>query len=204
MHTPIQVTDMLTAWICITGHSYIYFQQLPHSACIGPPKPLCVIMYECGVNSIVKMITKTDLVKLFRMRVKRQRGERGRATGRVCWGAVTVSNRGMWWVSSYLEPMRTVVVWKDVCGNGNAVCVCVCHVQRKSWKRRFFTLDDNAVSYFKSEMVRRTPLPPSICQFFFLRPCVEFCVPVSQDKEPLRSIPLRDIHKVHECLVKSG
>lgn len=128
---------------------------------------VCNNVAECGVNSIVKMITKTDLVKLFRMRVKRQRGERGRATGRVCWGAVTVSNRGMWWVSSYLEPMRTVVVWKDVCGNGNAVCVCVCHVQRKSWKRRFFTLDDNAVSYFKSEMVRRTPLPPSICQFFF-------------------------------------
>ncbi|XP_065821975.1 pleckstrin homology domain-containing family A member 2 isoform X2 [Labrus bergylta] len=47
---------------------------------------------------------------------------------------------------------------------------------RKSWKRRFFTLDDNAVSYYKSET----------------------------DKDPLRAIPLRDIQKVHECLVKSG
>ncbi|XP_029367461.1 pleckstrin homology domain-containing family A member 2 [Echeneis naucrates] len=47
---------------------------------------------------------------------------------------------------------------------------------RKSWKRRFFTLDDNTVSYYKSEM----------------------------DKEPLRAIPLKDIQKVHECLVKSG
>uniref|UniRef100_A0A8C4HG11 PH domain-containing protein n=1 Tax=Dicentrarchus labrax TaxID=13489 RepID=A0A8C4HG11_DICLA len=47
---------------------------------------------------------------------------------------------------------------------------------RKSWKRRFFTLDDNAVSYYKSDM----------------------------DKDPLRAIPLRDIQKVHECLVKSG
>ncbi|XP_061674445.1 pleckstrin homology domain-containing family A member 2 [Syngnathoides biaculeatus] len=47
---------------------------------------------------------------------------------------------------------------------------------RKSWKRRFFTLDNNAVSYYKSET----------------------------DKEPLRAIPLRDIQKVHECLVKSG
>ncbi|XP_017269117.1 pleckstrin homology domain-containing family A member 2 [Kryptolebias marmoratus] len=47
---------------------------------------------------------------------------------------------------------------------------------RKSWKRRFFTLDDNAVSYYKSET----------------------------DKEPLRAILLRDIQKVHECLVKSG
>ncbi|XP_037536381.1 pleckstrin homology domain-containing family A member 2 [Nematolebias whitei] len=47
---------------------------------------------------------------------------------------------------------------------------------RKSWKRRFFTLDDNAVSYYKSET----------------------------DKEPLRAVLLRDIQKVHECLVKSG
>ncbi|XP_064825535.1 pleckstrin homology domain-containing family A member 2-like isoform X3 [Oncorhynchus masou masou] len=47
---------------------------------------------------------------------------------------------------------------------------------RKSWKRRFFTLDHNAVSYYKCEM----------------------------DKEPLRTVPLRDIQKVHECLVKSG
>ncbi|XP_038558641.1 pleckstrin homology domain-containing family A member 2 [Micropterus salmoides] len=47
---------------------------------------------------------------------------------------------------------------------------------RKSWKRRFFTLDNIAVSYYKSEM----------------------------DKEPLRAVPLRDIQKVHECLVKSG
>ncbi|XP_013869878.1 pleckstrin homology domain-containing family A member 2 isoform X2 [Austrofundulus limnaeus] len=47
---------------------------------------------------------------------------------------------------------------------------------RKSWKRRFFTLDDKAVSYYKSEA----------------------------DKEPLRAVSLRDIQKVHECLVKSG
>ncbi|KAM4578428.1 pleckstrin homology domain-containing family A member 2 [Fundulus diaphanus] len=47
---------------------------------------------------------------------------------------------------------------------------------RKSWKRRFFTLDDNTVSYYKTDT----------------------------DKEPLRGILLRDIQKVHECLVKSG
>lgn len=35
-------------------------------------------------------------------------------------------------------------------------CVCARVFQRKSWKRRFFTLDDNAVSYYKSEMVRQT------------------------------------------------
>ncbi|KAL4635970.1 pleckstrin homology domain-containing family A member 2 [Arapaima gigas] len=47
---------------------------------------------------------------------------------------------------------------------------------RKSWKRRFFTLDDSSVSYYKCDT----------------------------DKEPLRAIPLKDIQKVHECLVKSG
>uniref|UniRef100_A0A8C7LBB1 Pleckstrin homology domain containing A2 n=1 Tax=Oncorhynchus kisutch TaxID=8019 RepID=A0A8C7LBB1_ONCKI len=45
---------------------------------------------------------------------------------------------------------------------------------RKSWKRRFFMLDNNSVSYYKCET------------------------------EPLRAVLLRDIQKVHECLVKSG
>ncbi|XP_026865818.2 pleckstrin homology domain-containing family A member 2 [Electrophorus electricus] len=47
---------------------------------------------------------------------------------------------------------------------------------RKSWKRRFFILDEQHVSYYKNET----------------------------DKDALRSIRLRDIQKVHECLVKSG
>ncbi|XP_077161648.1 pleckstrin homology domain-containing family A member 2 isoform X1 [Paroedura picta] len=47
---------------------------------------------------------------------------------------------------------------------------------RKSWKRRYFTLDNISISYFKCE----------------------------QDKEPLRSILLKDVQKTHECLVKSG
>uniref|UniRef100_A0A3P8NCV2 PH domain-containing protein n=1 Tax=Astatotilapia calliptera TaxID=8154 RepID=A0A3P8NCV2_ASTCA len=60
----------------------------------------------------------------------------------------------------------------------NAVCgYCVKQGNvRKSWKRRFFTLDDNAVNYYKTE----------------------------SEKDFIRSIPLRDIQKVHECLVKSG
>ncbi|XP_026718834.1 pleckstrin homology domain-containing family A member 2 [Athene cunicularia] len=49
-------------------------------------------------------------------------------------------------------------------------------VQRKSWKRRFFVLDEFSISYYKCE----------------------------QDKEPLRSILLKDVCKSHECLVKSG
>lgn len=47
---------------------------------------------------------------------------------------------------------------------------------RKSWKRRFFSLDEFSISYYKCE----------------------------QDKEPLRSILLKDVVKTHECLVKSG
>lgn len=86
----------------------------------------------------------------------------------------------------------------------------MCVYQRKSWKRRFFTLDDNAVSYYKSEMVRRQ----TVCIYPLLVPPVddcglgrrmpELCLRMSQDKEPLRAVPLRDIQKVHECLVKSG
>ncbi|XP_041124331.1 pleckstrin homology domain-containing family A member 1-like isoform X1 [Polyodon spathula] len=41
----------------------------------------------------------------------------------------------------------------------------------KNWKRRYFLLDENSVSYFKSEL----------------------------DKEPLRTIPLKEVHKVQEC-----
>lgn len=47
---------------------------------------------------------------------------------------------------------------------------------RKNWKRRYFVLDDYSISYFKCE----------------------------KDREPLRSILLRDVQKTHECLVKSG
>ncbi|XP_045142647.1 pleckstrin homology domain-containing family A member 2 isoform X2 [Echinops telfairi] len=48
--------------------------------------------------------------------------------------------------------------------------------QRKSWKRRFFALDSFTICYFKCE----------------------------QDREPLRTISLKDVLKTHECLVKSG
>ncbi|KAM8917386.1 pleckstrin homology domain-containing family A member 1-like isoform 1-T1 [Spinachia spinachia] len=41
----------------------------------------------------------------------------------------------------------------------------------KNWKRRYFLLEENAVSYFKSDL----------------------------DREPLRVIPLKEVHKVQEC-----
>ncbi|CAL8258825.1 unnamed protein product [Arctogadus glacialis] len=41
----------------------------------------------------------------------------------------------------------------------------------KNWKRRYFMLDENAVSYFKSDL----------------------------DREPLKVIPLKEVHKVQEC-----
>lgn len=55
----------------------------------------------------------------------------------------------------------------------------------------------------------RTPPSPHVFPFllavvFSHLPASESPKLVSQDKEPLRSIPLRDIQKVHECLVKSG
>lgn len=41
----------------------------------------------------------------------------------------------------------------------------------KNWKRRYFMLDDNNISYFKSDL----------------------------DREPLRMIPLKEVNKVQEC-----
>ncbi|XP_036429064.1 pleckstrin homology domain-containing family A member 1 isoform X1 [Colossoma macropomum] len=41
----------------------------------------------------------------------------------------------------------------------------------KNWKRRYFMLDDNTISYFKSDL----------------------------DREPLRMIPLKEVNKVQEC-----
>ncbi|XP_055102728.1 pleckstrin homology domain-containing family A member 1 isoform X10 [Hylobates moloch] len=41
----------------------------------------------------------------------------------------------------------------------------------KNWKRRYFQLDENTIGYFKSEL----------------------------EKEPLRVIPLKEVHKVQEC-----
>ncbi|XP_076844029.1 pleckstrin homology domain-containing family A member 1 isoform X2 [Brachyhypopomus gauderio] len=41
----------------------------------------------------------------------------------------------------------------------------------KNWKRRYFMLDDNAISYFKSDL----------------------------EREPLRVIPLKEVNKVQEC-----
>ncbi|KAJ8365566.1 hypothetical protein SKAU_G00143970 [Synaphobranchus kaupii] len=41
----------------------------------------------------------------------------------------------------------------------------------KNWKRRYFILDENSVSYFKTD----------------------------QEKDPLRTIPLKEVHKVQEC-----
>uniref|UniRef100_A0AAR2LTT2 PH domain-containing protein n=1 Tax=Pygocentrus nattereri TaxID=42514 RepID=A0AAR2LTT2_PYGNA len=43
--------------------------------------------------------------------------------------------------------------------------------QMKNWKRRYFMLDDNTISYFKSDL----------------------------DREPLRVIPLKEVNKVQEC-----
>ncbi|XP_026100824.1 pleckstrin homology domain-containing family A member 2-like [Carassius auratus] len=76
-------------------------------------------------------------------------------------------------LGSHISLRRSQSVHPNIVRSG--YCVKQGNV-RKSWKRRFFILDDQTVSYYKSEM----------------------------DKEPLRSIRLRDVLKVNECLVKSG
>ncbi|NWI19661.1 PKHA2 protein, partial [Crypturellus soui] len=70
---------------------------------------------------------------------------------------------------------------------------------RKSWKRRYFVLDEFSISYFKCEQVSgpRGRLPRRRGQQEEPRSS-------PQDKEPLRSILLKDVCKTHECLVKSG
>ncbi|XP_078500076.1 pleckstrin homology domain-containing family A member 1 isoform X3 [Lissotriton helveticus] len=58
--------------------------------------------------------------------------------------------------------------------NGSVIKAGYCVKQgalRKNWKRRYFQLDDNLISYFKT----------------------------STDKDPLRSIPLKEVQKVQEC-----
>uniref|UniRef100_A0A4W4H090 PH domain-containing protein n=1 Tax=Electrophorus electricus TaxID=8005 RepID=A0A4W4H090_ELEEL len=67
----------------------------------------------------------------------------------------------------YLCSLRPNVVRSGYCVKQGNV--------RKSWKRRFFILDEQHVSYYKNET----------------------------DKDALRSIRLRDIQKVHECLLLS-
>ncbi|XP_035764675.1 uncharacterized protein LOC102790756 [Neolamprologus brichardi] len=60
------------------------------------------------------------------------------------------------------------------------VCSCIYESARrntgelrlmKNWKRRYFVLDENSLNYYKTDM----------------------------EREPLRAIPLKEIHKVQEC-----
>uniref|UniRef100_A0A3Q4NBH7 Pleckstrin homology domain containing, family A (phosphoinositide binding specific) member 1b n=1 Tax=Neolamprologus brichardi TaxID=32507 RepID=A0A3Q4NBH7_NEOBR len=50
------------------------------------------------------------------------------------------------------------------------VCSCI-YESMKNWKRRYFVLDENSLNYYKTDM----------------------------EREPLRAIPLKEIHKVQEC-----
>lgn len=67
----------------------------------------------------------------------------------------------------------TLYQWPHV-GINNLLMETViwCLFQRKSWKRRFFTLDDNAVSYYKSEMVRSKTLVYAFWWMTSLSACV--------------------------------
>ncbi|NXD16576.1 PKHA2 protein, partial [Nothocercus nigrocapillus] len=84
--------------------------------------------------------------------------------------------------------------------SGNCGALGMRAALRKSWKRRYFVLDEFSISYFKCEQVSgprgRLPRAPGAAG--------RAAVLSPQDKEPLRSILLKDVCKTHECLVKSG
>lgn len=72
-------------------------------------------LLPCGAVTYLKVVvlcvglrTLTVMMKPFRMTLKNQKGETGRAIGRVCWGAATASNREMWWVHSWLLLIKGV------------------------------------------------------------------------------------------------
>ncbi|EPQ01556.1 Pleckstrin like proteiny domain-containing family A member 2 [Myotis brandtii] len=67
---------------------------------------------------------------------------------------------------------------------------------RKSWKRRFFALDDFSICYFKCEQDREPLRTILLKDVLKTHECL--------DREPLRTIFLKDVLKTHECLVKSG
>lgn len=111
VHTPIQVikSGQRSHWRCerFAWMSTVAFilSSVKHCATAWPrpPKPLCVSsgIFEDGSYMIASVILKTVMTKRFRMRAKSQRGRRGRAPGQAWWGAVTVSNREMWWVPTH-------------------------------------------------------------------------------------------------------
>lgn len=219
VHTPIQVTkssgrtndDERFALISTVAFILSKRQKQCSTAWRWPPKPLCVssAIFEDGSYMIASVIQKNGYDETFQNESEEPEGKERKGTrpGVVrCSYCVKQGNV----VSTHSLLISSVFVTKNgECGNLKRVCVFVSASQRKSWKRRFFTLDDNAVSYYKSEMVKRV-----FCFLFFhlkyrwslsLSSIAEtVCMYVFQDKEPLRSIPLRDIQKVHECLVKSG
>lgn len=77
--------------------------------------------------------------------------------------------------SNSLMPQLAHKPSSSICALKSGYCVKQGNM-RKNWKRRFFVLSAFNLSYYKCET----------------------------DREPLRCIPLRDILKTHESLVKSG
>ncbi|XP_028585877.1 pleckstrin homology domain-containing family A member 1 isoform X1 [Podarcis muralis] len=69
----------------------------------------------------------------------------------------------------------------------------------KNWKRRYFQLDENTIGYFKSELMKDVKLygfrKRKQCNSSYYSNCKQ----ASNDKEPLRIIPLKEVHKVQEC-----
>uniref|UniRef100_A0AAQ4RCE4 PH domain-containing protein n=1 Tax=Gasterosteus aculeatus aculeatus TaxID=481459 RepID=A0AAQ4RCE4_GASAC len=72
----------------------------------------------------------------------------------------------------------------------------------RNWKRRYFLLEENSMSYFKSDLAPRTQTPCMQSQTSGSRKS-QLSQLLSRslllEKEPLRMIPLKEVHKVHEC-----
>lgn len=97
-----------------------------------------------------------------------------------------------------------IAKWK---ARSECVCVCFCVSFRGRVGRGGFSLWMTMQSVITSLRWWECRHPHVfLCCYgsFSHLPVSESSNLVSQDKEPLRSIPLRDIQKVHECLVKSG
>ncbi|XP_036841380.1 pleckstrin homology domain-containing family A member 1 isoform X7 [Oncorhynchus mykiss] len=66
-----------------------------------------------------------------------------------------------------LGPKKQVSYRTDIIGG----VPIITQMQMRNWKRRYFLLEENSMSYFKSDL----------------------------EKDPLRIIPLKEVHKVQEC-----
>lgn len=110
VHTPIQVIRLLRGCGYYGDESQLRLcEKALSSLTLIKQRSMLLDLLPCGAVTYLKPAvlragptTMTVVTTPFRMILKNQKGETGRATGLACWGAATVSNREMWWVHSWL------------------------------------------------------------------------------------------------------